>query len=282
MRPGPRSPQPIVATARVPLLLRSDQVGDVPFTHLRLLVTSDGEAIWWTNNESKVAHRRLAASGVDTLTRLIADTGLFTQSRSLDRTLLPGRTPGPGHGGGASNITVRSGASEVHVSATVHFPDDDAYRSDPGRDELLALAEKLDDLSWLPSTAWADPAAQPYIADYYRLFIALHSNVQNPLVVVPIGSLWPFTTPPESFGDLLRQAVPGPNATPVRCAVVTASDARLVGEAFVRAGPGRYEGDERSFVAELTWPAGNGYYTFAIEPVLPHDELTCTVPSRPL
>jgi hypothetical protein len=282
VRPAPRTPQPIVAAAPVPLLLKSEQVGDVPFTHLRLLVTSDGRAIWWTNDESKLVQRRLSALGVDTLIKLATDTGLFTQSRDLGRTLLPGKTPGPGHGGGASIVTLSNATSVVRVSALFHFPDDDAFRSDPGRDDLLALADKLNDLSWLPATAWADPAAGPYLAGYYRLFIALRSGVQDPLVVVPIGSLWPFTSPPESFGNLMPQAVPDPRVTPIRCAVLTASDARLVGEALMRAGPGRYDGDERSFVAELTWPAGNGYVTFAIEPVLPQEQPTCAAPSSPL
>jgi hypothetical protein len=226
--------------------------------------------------------RRLSASGVDTLIKLATDTGLFTQSRNLGRTQLPGRTPGLGHGGGASIVTLSNAAGVVRVSAQFHVPDDDAFRSDPGRDDLLALADKLNDLSWLPAAAWVDPAAEPYIAAFYRLFIVLHSNVQNQMVVVPIGSLWPFTSPPESFGDLMPQAVPDPRTTPMRCAVLTATDARLVGEALMRAGPGRYDGDERQFVAELTWPAGNGYFTFAIEPVLPHEPATCTAPGRPL
>jgi len=283
-RPGPRTPQPVVAaTAPVSLVLKSEQVGDMPFTWLRLLVTSDGLAIWLTNNDSKIAQRRLTASGVATLMKLATDTGLFTQSRDLGRTLLPGKDPSPlGHGGGASIVTLRTGANEVHVSALFHFPDDDLFRSDPGRDELLVLAEKLNYLSWLSSSAWADPAARPFVAANYRLFIALRANVQNPAVVVPVGSLWPFTLQPESFGELMPQAAQEPAATPVRCTLLTASDARLVGEALMKAGPGRYDGDEQSFVAELTWPAANGYFTFVLEPVLPHEQITCTAPSRPL
>jgi len=259
------------------------QTGDTPFTWLRLLLTSDGRAIWLTNNDSKFAQRRLTTAGVATLMKLVTDSGLFTQSRNLGRTLLPGKTPSPfGHGGGASSVTLRSGPNEVQVSALFHFPDDDLFRSDPGRDELLALADKLNDLSWLSASAWADPAAQPFLAANYRLFIYPHPNVQNPAVVVPLGSLWPFTPQPESFGDLIPQTAQAPGTTPVRCALLSASDARLVGDALMKAGPGRYDGDEQSFVAELTWPAANGYFTFALEPVLPHEQLTCTPPSRPL
>lgn len=268
-----RSPQPLPSASPPSLVLSYERYSDIPVARgPEVLVTSDGQMISADNFTRALMARRLTAAGIDSLRKAVLDTGLFTESRSLGRRALPGASPNLNRGYEALEITFQVGDRAVRVSTFARDPDDGLYRWDPGREELLALAARLTDLSWLPASAWLDPTPRPYAATFHRLYIEMARNVLGSVVSISVEDLWPFVTAPESFGELVAlDPASAPNRS-ARCAVLTADDARSLGESIV--GPS-YHPDVRGSGGTFRWPAGNGEVLLQIEPLLPHVPPTC-------
>lgn len=273
-----RSPQPLPSASPPSFVLSYERSSDIPVTRgPELLVTSDGQAIAAPNFGTQLTARRLAQAGIDALRSAALETGLFTESRSIGRKLRPDASPELGRGYEAVVITVRVGGRDVRVSTFARDSQDYRYQWDPGREELLALADRLADLRWLPASAWLDPTTRPYAATFHRLYIETLRNVASPGVTVSVDDLWPFTTAPEGFGETVTL---DPASTPdlvARCAVLTAEDARLLGVSIVGAG---YAPDIRGVGGTFRWPAGSGEILLQLEPLLPHVPPTCTGVSR--
>lgn len=270
-----RSPEPLPSPGAPAFVLGYETYSDIPIPRgPELLVTSDGQVISAPSNSPTLTARRLSPSGVESLTRTVLETGLFTETRSLGR--LPGAAPPTDRGYEAIAITIRAGDREVRVSTFATQPDDDRYRWEPGREELLALAARLRDLSWLTPGAWRDPVARPYAATVHRLYIEAQRDVSPPGITVPVDEVWPFVTAPERFGEAVATDQIGASGPLLaRCAVLTAGDARAIGGPLAAVGGRAYQADLRVTGAVVRWPSGNGTILLQLEPLLPHVPPTC-------
>lgn len=274
VRPTPRTPQPVAAGALPTLVLSYERYSDIPIPRgPELLVTSDGQVVTAPAFADALTTRRLTPAGIVALRTAVLDTGLFTESRSLGRQLVPGASAELNRGYEALAITIRVGDREVRVSTFAKDPTDDRYRWDPGRDELLALATRLSDLSWLPASAWVDPIARPYAAAFHRLYIETLRGVSGPNAVTSVDFVWPFTPAPDRFGETVTLDPSSGPSLAARCGILSADDARILGEAI--AGTGSYRPDLRATGRTYLWPAGNGEILLQLEPLLPHVQPTC-------
>lgn len=271
-----RTAQPLPSPSLPTFVLSYERYSDIPAVHgPELLLASDGTLLAAPNWGKALGVRRLTPQGIELLRRAVLDTGLFTETHSIERRVRPDVTPPSlARGFEGVSIIVRTGDRDVRVNTFARDRDDALFVWGPGRDELLALADRLGSLSWLPASAWSDPTERPYVATFYGLYIQMARNVSDPLVTAPVASVWPFTVPPESFGTVVPlDPAAWPTSITARCAIVTADDARTLGEAI--AGSTSFNPGLRSTSGKYRWPAGSGDVYLQLEPLLPHVGPTC-------
>jgi hypothetical protein len=218
----------------------------------------------------------LTPAGVDVLRKAVLDTGLFIRSRSIGRALRPGVTAGSGaRGYEALSVAIRSGDLDIRVSTFARDPEDSMYVWESGRDELLALAARLADLSWLPVSVWSDATPRPYVANFHRLYVETLRGASQPALPGPVEGVWPFIIPPETFGGPVRPDPAWPSNLSARCAILTAVDARELGVTIALTGGTAYRPELRVTSGAYVWRAGNGEIDLQLEPLLPHVAPTC-------
>jgi hypothetical protein len=239
-----------------------------------LLLTSDAQLLTAASWGSDLGARRLSPQGIDLVRRAVLDTGLFTATRSIGRRPRPGASPNLNRGFESLFITIRVDGQNVAVSTFACDPEDALYVWEAGREEFLELAARLSDLSWLPTSAWADSTPRPYDAVFHRLYIeTLRSAAQPSLPAVE--SFWPFATPPEGFGANVPLDSAWPSTLTARCAILAADDARALGEPIARWAGMSYSRSVRVTSGSFQWAAGNGAVYLQLEPLLPHVVPTC-------
>ncbi len=262
--------RPLPSPSPVSRLLSYERGGDVGQPSLRLLLLADGRVI--TEEVSgELFERRLTPSGAASLLLQAIQTGYFEKDATYPREPLPGSTP-PAHGVTSIVFVVSNGSREVHV-ATIPTgqPDDNLYQPSAIRDKLSALARSYEDLSWIPSTSWADSTPRGYEAAYHRVFVLPQPNVTAPVSTADVETAWPFTPGPEAFG-----APVAGTAQPWRCAILGLEDARVLGDSLARARAiTRYAPGLRTLNATLGWKAASGALVIQMSPLLPHEEATC-------
>ena len=270
-----QSPQPLASASLPAFVLNYERFSDIlTISGPELLVTSDGALVSAPNWGMALSLRRLTPAGVDLLRNTVLDTGLFTATRAIARRLRPDVSPSAlGRGYEAVSITIHTGDRDVRVTTFTRDRDDGLYIWDAGRDELLALAGRLGPLTWLPQTSWSDRTERPYVATFYRLYIETSRNTSDPLVSASVVSVWPFTVPPESFGTVVPADPSAPPSLTARCAILTAGDARALGDAI--AGTTSFHPELRITSGKYRWPAGLGDVYLQLEPLLPHVAPTC-------
>jgi hypothetical protein len=271
-----RSPEPLPAASLVAVVLSYERSTDLPSAGgPELLVTSDGQVISAPNFGRQLMARRLAPAGVVALRNAALETGLFDGLHTIGRKVLPGASPNLNRGFESLSIAVRADGRDVRVGTFARDHEDDLYEWDPGREEFLALAARLADLSWLPASAWLDSTPRPYAATFHRLYIETMRNVAPPGVTVLIDDLWPFTTSPDSLGEPVAVDTTNAPTLAARCVVVTADDARsFAAEVIARMDP-HYQPNIRGVGGTFRWLAGNGEILVQLEPLLPHVAPTC-------
>lgn len=283
-----RTPQPLPSAALPDLVLSYQRDSDIPSIHgPELLVTADGQLLSAPGWGKDLSVRRLSPSGVDLLRRTVLDTGLFTATHQIQRRALPGASPNLGRGFESLSIRVRDAARDVVVSTFARDGEDALYTWDAGRQEFLALADRLSDLSWLPESAWADRTPRPYDATFHRLYIQTTPNLTDcggrpgttncldPLVSIRVDEVWPFTVDPGRFGTMVATEPGWPATYGARCAILTAEDARILGEAISRTNGTTYHPERRTTSSKYRWPAGGGEVYLQLEPLLPQVPPTC-------
>ena len=140
---------------------------------------------------------------------------------------------------------MRDGDRNVGLSTFAHDDEEALYAANPEREELLTLADRLSDLSWLPASAWADQTTRPYVATFHRLYIQTAPNLTDcggrpgtncldPLIAIHVDEVWPFTVDPGQFGIAVPTDPNWPSTYGARCAILTADDARALGEGIAR------------------------------------------------
>jgi hypothetical protein len=159
---------------------------------------------------------------------------------------------------------------DVHLLRRLEQPDDNLYQPSPARDKLSALARSFEDLSWVPTTSWADATPRTYLATFYRLFVQPLRNLSSPPgAPSDVDQLWPFTPAPEAIGD------PVTGAPSWRCAVLDLGDAEMFGRALAPRAITRYSPGLRTISVSLAWSAGNGLMDMQMTALFPHETPTC-------
>jgi hypothetical protein len=263
-----RTLRPLPTAATVSRLLSYERGGDIGVPSLRLLLLADGRVITEEPN-GQLFSRRLTPNGTASLLLQAIQTGYFEKDATYGREPLPGSTP-PAHGTTVIIFVVANGAREVHVSTIPSGqPDDNLYQPSPARDKISALARSLEDLSWLPASAWVDATPTSYSAQYHQLML-----LPSPFPAVgtqpDIDGVWPFTPDPDVLGEPLVRA------TPWRCAVITFEDAGLIGDALARARAiPAFSSNMRIVTVSLAWKAKGGSMGLQMHALLPHEPANC-------
>jgi hypothetical protein len=271
-----RTQRPLPARTPLDLVLSYERFTDIPTVRgPELLVTSDAQMLTAPNWGTDLGARRLSPQGVDLVRGAVLDTGLFRATHSIQRRPRPGASPNLNRGFESLLITIRVDAQNVAVGTFARDHEDALYVWDAGREELLELATRLSDLSWLPTSAWADSTPRPYDAVFHRLYIETLRSAAQPLVAATVESVWPFATPPEGFGASVPSDPAWPSTVTARCAILAADDARALGEPIARLAGMTYSQNRRVTSGSFRWAAGNGEVYLQLEPLLPHVVPTC-------
>lgn len=128
--------------------------------------------------------------------------------------------------------------------------------------DLLALSDRLMTLdAWLPATAWADPAWQPFTAEAVRLLVRnVDGESPNPDGPPSQELPWPVADDPATFGAAVAWA------DGARCGVVAGPDAAAWYEAL-------------SAANQLTrWTRDGHRFAVTIRPLLPDEARSCPSP----
>jgi hypothetical protein len=259
-------------------LVSYERGGDIGKPSVRFLLTDDGRVITEASSGDLV-QRKLTPSGAATMVLQAIQTGLFERDADYGRTPKPGTTPTP-RGSTVLIFVVANGARFIRVSVVpTGQPDDEQYESSATRDKLTALARGYEDLSWVPSSSWVDAAPQPYQAGGYRLFVLPQPGVAAPGGAPDVDAIWPFLIPIDQIG--------GPVGRPVggawRCAILTDSDARALGQSLERsAAISRFGSGAHTGAGPLGWRAGGGALRLELSPLLPHEAATCNEALPPI
>lgn len=228
----------------------------------RVVVTGAVEAIFPGPAMLPLQVRRLTESGMQSVLRAVAATGLFADSKAFN---------------GARNVladaattvfTLHADGREVTISV-YGLGTLDASNLPPGiADAELAAHRSLSSLAgrlsstqgWLEPNAWTDPAWQPYRADALRLLVRNadvdppdQSGIGNQLAAWPSGGAATFGDPTAAAGS--------------RCGVVVGAEESAWVGALEKAN-------------QLTRYVASGHrYEVLARPLLPDEPRSCPAPS---
>lgn len=257
--PDPSAPDPNSAILRVDV--RGGLVGpDFPFGQLpSFLLLGDGrvlqpgaiEAIFPGPLLAPLEQRRLSGDGVRRILAEVAATGLFDTSREF-RGLPVADAPD-------TIFSLRIGDRLTVLTINgLGLGDDPGLTAEEARarQAMSTLNSQLMDLDrWLPPSAWADRAPQPYDPDAYRLLVReTDANEREPTGIGFNLAAWPGQTGPA-----------GGAAEPDggRCLVVSGDEADRWTAAFAKAN-------------QLTrWTDHGRRYIVVPRPLLPDEPREC-------
>jgi hypothetical protein len=236
---------------------------------MRLLLLADGQVIS-EDASGELFERRLTPNAAASLLLQAISTGYFEKDATYLREPLPGSTP-PAHGATSIFFVVANAGRDVRVGTfPTGQPDDNLYQPSAARDKLSALARSFEDLSWVPTTSWADATLRTYVAPVHRLFVQPLPNLSSPPgAPSDIDELWPFTPAPEAIGD------PVTGAASWRCVVLDLGDAEMFGNALAPRAITRYSSGLRTISVSLPWRAGSGLIDMQMTALFPHETPTC-------
>ena len=263
---------PLTTQTPVSRLLSYERGGDIGQPALQLLLLADGRVIA-LQSSGQLFERKLTASGTASLLLKAIETGYFERDASYIREPKPGTTPSA-QGATFLIFLVANGSREVRVAAVPSGqPDDNLYQPSPARDKITAFARSLEDLSWLPASAWSETMWHSYSSPFHRLFILPQPNVTVPAGEPDVDAAWPFSPEPDVVAEQL--VTPG-TATAWRCAIVNSIDANAIGSSFARARAISSYVDALPLISgSLAWRAQSGAMRFQMGPLFPHEPAIC-------
>jgi hypothetical protein len=255
-----------------------------------LTLYADGRLLDFNAQQDRFAVRVLGREGIDTFLAEVRASGSFAATHDVPLEPLPGVEP-PGMEVPLDRFTLASGGGSSIEVTTIPFNDPRWTAPSAERDVLIALAERLLSLDWLPSEAWVRVAPIPYAPEAYLLFSGFAAfPPQDPICLgTREGScardlsteVWPVSLPPDGIGVPFRSA-DGAESTIDHCAVIEPAFAETLAAAMRPEPPlvGGLAG--RAFVAaSIPWRERNGFYDMQLRPLLPEESLACAGKSLP-
>ncbi len=191
---------PSVTFEKAPLVVRLDRLGELGdmIPDIVTTITADGR-VTWTNSSGDLVERDLTDAGLAMVRKALDDTHLLDSDATFGRTPLPGVEP-PGRGAGGWTFHTRNASGDaVTVSMTAIDSDENLYWvTSQERLTLDALRTKLmDPESWLPASAWADPAARLYQPQAWAVVLDVQPDGGQPAGLADFGDFgWPIPDPP--------------------------------------------------------------------------------------
>lgn len=265
------TPAPVAPEAIAVRLARLQGIGPTEPT----LTIYDGGRVLTLSEENELFQRQLTPAGVDLVQAEMLETGLFERSRNYAIEIREGAQP-PGMEVPFDRFTLATDDGNVQVG-NVPYEDLTWMVHDTERVVLIALAERLVDLSWLPGDAWVSVDAVPYQPRAYLLLGGdLPINQELDSAGPDMASvIWPLPGGPERFGAPFVSA-DGTESFIDRCLVIgPGAFAGLVG-ALADAGVD-WSGSASSLfdAVSVPWRSRGIEIDLGVRPLLPEESLSC-------
>jgi hypothetical protein len=205
------------------VLLAFTQACDVtpPVLLPTTVILEDGRLIWQENGPATYQWRtrQLSSAGLETIRARIAATGLLDHAGDYRPRLREGVTEGPPHGACAFTFDHQDGATDVSVTSTMWFGDEEEaayWEPAPERHELDAFAQQLrSPEAWLGPDDWSDAASAPYVSNSYLVLVSEEFGQGNGPDLEAVD--WPFDAPPSTYGE----SVDNGRQPPQRCGMAS-------------------------------------------------------------
>lgn len=280
-RPTPASVPDASQGPPAQLLLRLHSGSDAGDTHV-LTVLDDGRAISTRYQDAFRVERVLTPTGIELLRDELRRTRLTEASGQYMPVANPGVEP-PGMGIGVNVLEVAQPGGKTALINWYVYGDGppggsgDYYKPQPEAEVLDALATRLATLEeWLPSSAWAEPQARPYLPTQYRVLI--FSAPQGGSFAVETTTVsWPRVGGVDAYGDVVRLVAQkrGTEDSSGHCRVVSVVEGTAVIEALRAAGAQSSSGLIPGIAFELGYRANLRQVHITLEPMVPFEDTTC-------
>ncbi|HEX7171278.1 MAG TPA: hypothetical protein VF365_01580 [Candidatus Limnocylindria bacterium] len=261
----PDSAEPSTEPSKAALVLQLHSGGEAGPVHL-VTILDDGRVI--SSDPLRVnppTERRLTAEGIQLVRDEMAATGLTDTSANYSPVANPGEELVYGGAGPVLEIG-QSGGDDILINWYLFADTElDLAAPQPEAEALEALAARLTTLEeWLPASAWADAAADPFEPERYFMSIDHQPRSPGEDGWVEVTSVsWPLEEGIDVFGELSN-----PPIDAVRYGCLDAADGRAVIVALESAGAG-INSDQAYLVRDFA--VGDGpdlLYWITVSPIL--------------
>jgi hypothetical protein len=242
---------------------------------LPALTIYDGGRVLTMNDQNELLQRELTPAGVDLVKAAMLETGLFEHSANYPIEIREGVEP-PGIEVPFDRFTLATENGKVQVGS-VPYEDPTWMVPSPERVVLIALAERLVDLSWLPDDAWVSIDAVPYQP---RAYLLLGGDLPINQELDPAGPdmasvIWPLPGGPERFGAPFVSA-DGTESFIDRCLVIGPEVFAGLVRALADAGVD-WSGSASSLFdgVSVPWRSRGIQVDLGVRPLLPEESLSC-------
>jgi hypothetical protein len=239
------------------------------------LTIYDSGRVLTLSEENELFQRQLTPAGVDLVQAEMLDTGLFERSTNYRIEIRQGAQP-PGIEVPFDRFTLATENGDVQVG-NVPYEDPTWMVPSPERAALIALAERLVDLSWLPGDAWVNTETVPYQP---RAYLLLGGDLPINQELDPAGPdmasvIWPLPGGPERFGAPFVSA-DGTESSIDRCLLIGPEAFAAVVRALADAGVDWSDSASSLFdAASIPWRSRGIQVDLSVRPLLPEESLSC-------
>jgi hypothetical protein len=242
---------------------------------LPALTIYDGGRVLTMNDQNELLQRELTPAGVDLVKAAMLETGLFEHSVDYPIEIREGVEP-PGIEVPFDRFTLATENGTIRVGS-VPFDDPTWMVPSPERVLLIALADRLVDLTWLPSDAWVSDDPVPYEP---RAHLLLGGDLPISQELDPAGPdmgsvIWSLPGGPEGFGAPFVSA-DGTESFVDRCLVIGPEAFAALRRALAEAGVD-WSGSAGALFggASVPWRSRGIQVELSARPLLPEESLSC-------